>query len=125
MNLFRDVIEAIIEKVEGARSVLIVGIDGIVIDRINKDETVDEQISYELVAAEYTSLLKTAVRTAEDVEIGLLQELMVFTEYFQFLIKMLTEEYFVMCILSADGNFGRARYESKKAKLILQKEFQI
>jgi len=125
MNLFREVIEAIIEKVEGSRSVLIVGIDGIVIDRINKDETVDEQISYELVAAEYTSLLKTAVRTAEDVEIGLLQELTVFTEYFQFLIKMLTEEYFVMCILSADGNFGRARYELKKAKLILQKEFEI
>jgi len=125
MNIFRDVIESIITKVDGARSVLIVGVDGIVIDRASQEAVDPEKISYELVAAEYTSLLKTAVRTAEDVEIGLLQELTVFTEQYHFLIKMITEEYFIMCILSADGNFGRARYELKKAKLILKKEFMV
>ena len=124
MNIFRDVTQSIIDKVEGARTALIVGTDGIVIDRANKEEG-DDSINYELVAAEYTSLLKTAIRTAEDVEIGLLQELTVFTEQFQFLIKMITEEYFLMCILNAKGNFGRARYELKKAKYILYKEFQV
>lgn len=125
MNLFKDVIEHIVQTVEGAVSALIVGVDGIVIDRACREETDRVNLNYELVAAEYTSLLKTALRTAEDVEIGHLQEMTVFTEEFDFVIKMITEEYFLMFIMKPSGNFGRARYELKKAKIMLEKEFTV
>ncbi len=125
MNLFKDVIEHIVQTVEGAVSALIVGVDGIVIDRAYREETDRVNLNYELVAAEYTSLLKTALRTAEDVEIGHLQEMTVFTEEFDFVIKMITEEYFLMFIMKPAGNFGRARYELKKAKIMLEKEFTV
>jgi predicted regulator of Ras-like GTPase activity (Roadblock/LC7/MglB family) len=123
--VFKEVIEEMIHRVEGARSILIIGMDGIIIDRAYRLEPVDDDLNYDLVAAEYTSLLKTAIRTAEDVEIGGLQELNVFTERYNFLLKMITEDYFVMVILDLGGNFGRGRYEIRKAKILLEKEFQI
>lgn len=124
MNIFRDIIQAMLQKVEGTLSVLIVGVDGIIIDR-SDSEDIDDGLNLELVAAEYTSLLKTALRTAEDVEIGQLQELTVFTAHYHFVIKMITDEYYIMFIMRPGGNFGRARYELKKAKILLEKEFQI
>lgn len=124
MNLFRDIIEQMAQRVEGTLSVLIIGVDGIIIDRADTEKAIPS-LSLELVAAEYTSLLKTALRTADDVEIGKLHELTVFTEAYHFIIKMITDEYYMMFILEPGGNFGRARYELKKAKIILEKEFQI
>jgi predicted regulator of Ras-like GTPase activity (Roadblock/LC7/MglB family) len=114
-----------LQKVDGALAVLIVGVDGITIDRAEHPENEAVGLNFDLLAAEYTSLLKTALRTAEDVDVGLLQEMTVFTEQYQFVVKMITCEYYLMFVLRPDGNFGRARYELKKAKILLEKEFQI
>ncbi len=125
MNIFKEVIDGMLQKVDGALAVLIVGVDGITIDRAEHPENEAVGLNFDLLAAEYTSLLKTALRTAEDVDVGLLQEMTVFTEQYQFVVKMITGEYYLMFVLRPDGNFGRARYELKKAKILLEKEFQI
>lgn len=125
MNIFRETLDAILQAVDGIRTILIVGVDGIIIDRDFKDGVPDPELSYELVAAEYTSLLKTSLRTAEDVETGCLQEMTILTERYLFIVRMITEEYFIMMVMNPDGNFGRARYEMKKAQIKLEKEFRI
>ena len=125
MNIFKDIIDGMIQRVDGALAVLIVGVDGITIDRAEHPEHEAVGLNFDLLAAEYTSLLKTAIRTAEDVDVGSLQEMTVFTEQYQFLIKMITSEYYLMFVLQPDGNFGRARYELKKSKILLEREFQI
>ena len=125
MNIFRETLEAIIAKVDGMSSVLIVGIDGIIIDRAYRDGVPDPVLNYDLVAAEYTSLLKTSLRTAEDVETGTLLEMTIITRNYVSVIRMLTDEYYVMAFLATEGNFGRARYELRRAQLLLEKEFQI
>ena len=125
MNIFKEVIDGMLQKVDGSLAVLIVGVDGITIDRAEHPENEAVGLNFDLLAAEYTSLLKTALRTAEDVDVGLLQEMTVFTEQYQFVVKMITDEYYLMFVLKPEGNFGRARYELKKAKILLEKEFQI
>ena len=46
---------------------------------------------------------------------------MVTEEHVTFL-SAVTSEYFVLMILSRDGNYGRARFELKRAKLQLEDE---
>jgi hypothetical protein len=38
---------------------------------------------------------------------------------------MITPEYFLLVLLKRDGNLGRARFELKRAKFALAKEFAI
>jgi predicted regulator of Ras-like GTPase activity (Roadblock/LC7/MglB family) len=45
------------------------------------------------------------------------------TERVVVVLKAITTEYFLMMILSEGANIGRARFELKKAKYILEKEF--
>ena len=127
MNVFRDVISAMANRVEGAVGALIIGMEGMVLERstpVSADGG-NTGLDFEIVAAEYTSLLKTALRTAEDVEVGMLQELTVISDSFHFLIRMISEEYYLMLVLQPGGNLVRARYELKKARILLEREFQI
>ena len=125
MNIFRDVIEGVVSKVEGTLCALIVGVDGIIIDRFINPDKENAALNYEMLAAEYTSLLKKALHTAADVEVGALQEVTIFTEQLGFLIRLITDEYFLMIVLEPGGNFGRGRYELRKARVVLEKEFEL
>lgn len=125
MDLFKQTVQEIIEKVEGIISAHIVGVDGIVIEQSVHPDNGTEELCFDIVAAEFTSLIKNAFRTSDDIEIGEIQELTVFTGTYHFVIKMITHEYYVMAILQPGGNFGKARYELKKAGLLLEREFQI
>lgn len=125
MNLFGDTLRDVVARVEGVRSAMIVGIDGIIIERAFSTGEDISELNIEMVTAEFTSLLKTALRTADDVEVGTMLEMTVFTEKCVFVIRMITEEYYIMVVMDPDGNFGRARYELKKAKYLLEKEFLI
>jgi predicted regulator of Ras-like GTPase activity (Roadblock/LC7/MglB family) len=54
-----------------------------------------------------------------------LEELIVSTDQRIAAIRMITPEYFVFMLLKRDGNLGRARFELKKAKFALAKEFAM
>jgi hypothetical protein len=41
------------------------------------------------------------------------------------IIRLLSRDYFVMLALKADGNFGRGRYELRKAEHQLSREFAL
>jgi hypothetical protein len=40
-------------------------------------------------------------------------------------VRLLSRDYFVVLALSPEGNFGRGRFELRKAELQLAKEFAV
>ncbi len=122
---FKDSLDMIVENVEDTLAALIVGIDGIIIEKSINEGEFDEKLNLELIAAEKTSLLKSSLRTADDIDIGELEELNLFTERYCFLIKLITKEYYFLVIMKRSGTYGKSRFLLKKAKLILEKEFII
>lgn len=117
--MFTDLLDQMNRRIDGAEAAVIIGLDGMIVERagsIIRDDL-------ELIAAEYASLLCSNVRTAADTGLGDLRELVVAAEQSTLMIKILSPEYFLLLVMAPDGNPGRARFEMRKAQLILEHEF--
>jgi predicted regulator of Ras-like GTPase activity (Roadblock/LC7/MglB family) len=120
---FVDTLSDIVNRIEGCAGAVILGIDGIPIERYVPET--GAAIDIDLVATEFTTLLRRSMRTATDTELGDLREMMFAAERMVFLLRPITSEYFLMLALNPDGNTGRARFELRKAQLSLESEFAI
>ena len=121
--MFKDLLESIIERTEGSLGALIMGTDGIAVEKVLGEAGVDANL--DVAAAEFTSLVRNAQRAGTDTGLGGLRELVISLE------KAVTPtfddypDYFVVLAMSSQGNLGRARFELRKAELKLAKEFAV
>ena len=120
---FNDTLARIVGRIEGAVAAVILGIDGIPIDR--HVDGLDSDLDIELMATELTTLLRRGMRTASDTALGELHELVLAADRMTFLLRPITPEYFLLLALLPGGNVGRARYELRKAQMVLMAEFAI
>src|SRR5262245_17642992 len=109
--VFTERLHKILQAVEGARAVCLIGRDGIAIERL----AVSEEPNLDLATAQFTDIAKKLQVANQELEAGELRELICKTENYLVLLSSVTPEYFVMMVLSADGSLGRARYELRKA----------
>ena len=117
---FADVLQEISARVPETQVVMIMGTDGIPIEKL----VVRPDPNLEAVAAEYTTLLRASVSAASDTGLGELRELSVVTEKMTALLVGITGEYFLFAALAPGAITGRARFALRLAGLALQKEFQ-
>jgi predicted regulator of Ras-like GTPase activity (Roadblock/LC7/MglB family) len=120
---FNDTLARIVGRIEGAVAAVILGIDGIPIDRYV--DGLDPDLDIELMATEMTTLLRRSMRTASDTALGELHELVLAADRMTFLLRPITSDYFLLLALVPGGNVGRARYELRKAQMVLMAEFAI
>jgi predicted regulator of Ras-like GTPase activity (Roadblock/LC7/MglB family) len=121
--MFKEVLETIIERTEGSLGALIMGVDGIAVERSLKES--GQEANLDVAAAEFTSLVRNAQKAGKDTGLGDLRELMISLESAVVIMRLLGREYFVVLAIAPEGNLGRARYELRKAELQLNKEFAI
>ena len=121
--MFKEALEAIIERTDGAMGALIMGTDGIAVEKVLSQEA--REANLDVAAAEFTSLVRNAQRTGTDTGLGRLRELVVNLESAVVIMRLFTRDYFVVLALKHDGNFGRGRFELRKAELQLAKEFAV
>jgi predicted regulator of Ras-like GTPase activity (Roadblock/LC7/MglB family) len=121
--MFKEALKQIIERTEGATGALIMGMDGIAVERVFLPEGSDSNM--DVAAAEVTSLVRSALRAGQNTGLGLLQELIVNFDQVRILARMFSSEYFVVLALRQDGNLGRGRFELRKAELQLAREFAL
>lgn len=119
--MFREVLHDVMRRTEGCLGALIMGTDGIVVEKVWQIGAVAET-NLEVAAAEFAALVKNARRTGGEMRLGNLLEMTFTGEGGIFILRFVSEDYFVAAILSPDGNFGRARYELRRAELLLEKE---
>ncbi len=120
---FASILSEMVGRVEGGAVALILGTDGIVIERFIGD--IDPALDIDLIATELTTLLRRSIHTATDTGLGDLREMLFNTDLMTFVLRSLTPEYFVLFGLNPGGNVGRARFELRKAQLVLEPEFII
>jgi predicted regulator of Ras-like GTPase activity (Roadblock/LC7/MglB family) len=119
--MFGDLLASITGKVEGTLGAIVMGMDGISVEKSFPDGSTN----IESLAAEYTPLLRASSTASQDIGQGPLQELIVSTDTNIIAIRMITAEYFLLLLLKRDGNVGRARFELRKAKHALATELVI
>lgn len=120
---FSDTLATMIERIDGCGAVVLLGLDGIPIERRVID--LDPSLDIELIATEFATLVRKGQRTAGDTGLGDLNEMVLATDRVSFLLRPITSEYFVMLALNPGANLGRARFELRKAQLAMEAEFSI
>lgn len=120
---FAQTLSRMVDRVEGGLAAIILGIDGIPIERHVAD--LEPAMDIDSVATEFTTLLRRSMRTASDTGLGELSEMILATDRMTFLLRPITPEYFLLLAISKGGNVGRARFELRKAQLGLEEEFAI
>ena len=120
---FAETLTGILNRVEGGVAGVILGIDGIPIER--RVAVPGRDLDIDVVATEFTTLLRRSMRVASDTGLGDLKEMVLVTELMTYLLRPITAEYFLLLAISPRGNMGRARFELRKAQLSLEEEFAI
>ncbi len=111
---FRSVLSAIREHVEGTLAVSLISLDGIAVETVG-----DNRIPLEVFGAEFGGFIKS-IRPNEGLDTGEVLQFALVTEKYITFLSEVTSEYFVLLVLSPEGNYGRARFELAKAKLLLR-----
>jgi predicted regulator of Ras-like GTPase activity (Roadblock/LC7/MglB family) len=121
--MFKELLETMIERTEGSLGALIMGTDGIAVEKVLAEA--GKEANLDVAAAEFTSLVRGAQRAGNDLGLGNLRELVISLEDSIIVMRLLNREYFVLLALNPEGNLGRGRFELRKAELQLAKEFVV
>ena len=121
--MFKQTLEDILKKTDGCLGVAIMGMDGIPVEQVWQPEGAD--LNLDVAVAEFTTLLRNTRRTTSDLGLKRLLEVSVMCESAYFSMRMINEDYFLVLALHPEGNFGRGRYELRRAEMILEKDFAI
>lgn len=113
---FREILKKVVSDIDGAIGAVLMGYDGISIDEFIQEGQPEE---LQLLAVEYTSIIKEVRRAVEVLKTGRMEELSLSTEQSRIVIRTVNEDFFVLLALVSDGNFGKARYLLKRAAPLL------
>ena len=117
--VFTEVLETISTKIDDCIGLVVMGMDGIPIER----RILDESQNFDLLTTEATTLLRTTRQAADELGSGPLKELIVMTAGMVLLATSITEDYVLLAALRSGSNYGKARFHMKKAAVRLEKEF--
>lgn len=121
--VFTEVLMEATSKMEGCIGLVVMGMDGIPIDRFIPETPPDGTPNFDMLATESTTLLRSTRQASEEVSAGPLRELIFMTEQVVVLSVAITDEYVLFGAVKSGTNYGKARFFMKRAALALEKEF--
>lgn len=121
--VFKDILKQTLERTAGALGALIMGMDGIAVEKYLLDA--GREANLDVAAAEFNQLLRNAQRTGKTMGYGALNEMVVSLDNMKFVMRLLSAEYFIVLAIEPEGNLGRGRFELRKAELDLAREFVL
>lgn len=116
---YRDALKILTESVDGGLAAIIMGYDGIPIDEYLVDNV---QFDLQLLAVEYSNLLRDIRRTVELLENGTMQEVAIATDKLRVIVRVINADFFLVLVIANDGNYGKGRYLLSREALRLQAE---
>jgi predicted regulator of Ras-like GTPase activity (Roadblock/LC7/MglB family) len=115
--MFREVLRALGDRVEGTLAVSLIGLDGIAVETVSYDS-----VPLEAMGAEFGGFIKSVRVTNTELDTGEILQFSLVTEKYIAFLSAVTSEYYVLLVLRPNGNYGRARFELARAKHLLRDE---
>ena len=75
-----------------------------------------------MLYAEMVSQARAISANHRELEVGDVQQLSVTTERVTLMVSTVTPDYYLLLVLGPEGNYGRARFELRRARLLLEKD---
>jgi len=122
--IFSEVLEDSTGKIDGCLGIVVMGMDGIPIDKLVPAQPAGSTApNFETLALECTMLLRTTKNAADEVGAGGLRELIFMADEVTVIAIAINAEYVVFGAIQGGASYGKARFVMKTAAMALQKEF--
>ncbi len=116
--MFTERLQQVTDHLDGALAVSLVAKDGIAVESI----ILDQDLDLELLAAELMSQVRAVSQDHRELSVGKVRLFSLTTESFILMVGALTDEYYLLVVLEAGSNFGRARFELRRAVLLFEED---
>jgi len=114
---YKESLKRITESVGGGLAAIIMGYDGIPIEEYLVDST---QFDLQLLTVEYANLLRDIRGTVELLENGVMEEVSIATDRLRVLVRVINAQFFLVLVITGDGNYGKGRYLLSREALKLK-----
>jgi predicted regulator of Ras-like GTPase activity (Roadblock/LC7/MglB family) len=116
--MFLEQLNRITSQIEGALALSLVARDGIPVESVSTDPGLD----LEVLAAELVSQVRSITENHRELEVGEVRQLSVTTDRLTLMVSSVASDYYLLLVLGPDGNYGKARFELRRARLLLEGE---
>ena len=115
--MFSERLQQVADRIEGTRALALIARDGIPVEWIDPH---GKNLDLELLAAELMSQMRAISNNHEELEVGKVRHLAVATDQMTLMVTSITEEYYLMLVLGPQSNYGKARFELRRALLLFE-----
>jgi predicted regulator of Ras-like GTPase activity (Roadblock/LC7/MglB family) len=106
---FREHIKNLVERIDGGVAAVLMDFDGISVDSYAKSQ--DRGLpEIQTLAMEFAHLISQTRRTLQSVDAGALEEFTLRAEALTMVVRVLTPDYFLACVILPGANLGKTRY---------------
>ncbi|HEX6900466.1 MAG TPA: roadblock/LC7 domain-containing protein [Thermoanaerobaculia bacterium] len=116
--MFLEHLNRVSSRIEGALALSLVARDGIPVESVSSDPDLD----LEVLAAELVSQARSISNNHRELDVGEVQQLSVSTDRLTLMVSSVTSDYYLLLVLGPEGNYGKARFELRRARLLLERD---
>lgn len=113
--MFTERLQQVKDRISGARALSLVAKDGIPVESVG-----ESRLDLEMLAAELMSQVRAVSQNHQEISMGKVRQFAVATDKFTLMVGSLTSDYFLMMVLGTDANYGRARFELRRAVALFE-----
>jgi predicted regulator of Ras-like GTPase activity (Roadblock/LC7/MglB family) len=114
--MFLERLARVRNRIEGARALSLIDKDGIPVESVSTDPDLD----LELLAAELITQSRSISDDHRELGVGEVQQFSVSTDRLTLMVSSVGKGYYLLLVLGPGGNYGRARFELRRARLLLE-----
>lgn len=116
--MFVERLEQVASRIEGAQAVSLVAKDGMPVESICSMPDLD----LEVLAAELMTQVRAVSRDHQELSVGDVRHFSVTTDKWVLMVTALSAEYYLLLVLAAEANAGRARFELRRSVLLFEED---
>jgi predicted regulator of Ras-like GTPase activity (Roadblock/LC7/MglB family) len=114
--MFLDQLSRISNRIDGALALSLVAKDGMPVESVSSDPDLD----LDVLAAELVAQVRSITENHRELDVGEVQHLSVTTDRLTLMVSSVAADYYLLLVLGPEGNYGRARFELRRARLLLE-----
>ncbi|MCB1056193.1 MAG: hypothetical protein KDD11_11900 [Acidobacteria bacterium] len=114
--MYLERLNSISNRIPGAMALSLVGRDGMPVESVSSDPSID----LETLAAELLLQVCSISDDHRELAVGDLDQFSLITDRVTLLVSAVTQDYFLLLVLGDEGNYGQARFELRRARLLLE-----
>jgi len=114
--MFLEHLSRISNRIDGAVALSLVAKDGIPVESFSSDPDLD----LDVLAAELVAQARSISDNHRELDVGEVQQLSVMTDRLTLMVSSVAADYYLLLVLGPEGNYGKARFELRRARLLLE-----